>query len=121
MNGDITRRHVILVVACFILHALFYSTFAMPWHMEFVSVVPIALGLVLFWVYLPGYFQRKWVLQADRRAVELIGDRETVAQVLQKLCEANGGDLDQKSVARPSTRARIDAIRKVDLTGGRRP
>ena len=113
LNRDLTRRARVLVVVGFLLHALYFHFFVMPWGTNILSVIPAGLGVAVFWGILPSFFQRRWEYEADRVAVELIGDAEVVAQALERFSEVNEIDLDQKSLTHPPMRARIEAIRRL--------
>lgn len=65
----------------------------------------------LFLVALPGFFMRRMEFQADRLAVEMLGDGEPLVDALTKLAELNKQPLDAKSWSHPTMQARIDAIR----------
>lgn len=113
LNRDLTRRAAMLIGVGFILHALYFNFFVAPWGMNVLSVFPAGFGVALFWGILPGFFQRRWEYEADRKAVELIGDPEVVAQALERFSDVNEVDLDQKSLTHPPMRARIEAIREL--------
>ena len=65
----------------------------------------------LFVVALPGFFMRRMEFQADRLAVEMLGDGESLVEALTKLAELNKRPLDARSWSHPTIQARIDAIR----------
>ena len=65
----------------------------------------------LFVVVLPGFFMRRMEFQADRVAVEMLGDGELLVDALTKLAELNKQPLDARSWSHPTMQARIDAIR----------
>ena len=65
----------------------------------------------LFLVALPGFFMRRMEFQADRLAVELLGDGEPLVDALTTLAELNKQPLDARSWSHPTMQARIDAIR----------
>lgn len=65
----------------------------------------------LFIIALPGFFMRRMEFQADRIAVEMLGDGELLVDALTKLAELNKQPLDAKSWSHPTMQARIDAIR----------
>ena len=65
----------------------------------------------LFIIALPGFFMRRMEFQADRVAVEMLGDGEPLIDALTKLAELNKQPLDAKSWSHPTMQARIDAIR----------
>ena len=72
-------------------------------------------GLLL--VALPGFFMRRMEFQADRLAVEMLGDGESLVDALTKLAELNKQPLDARSWSHPSMQARIDAIRALPPEG----
>ena len=65
----------------------------------------------LFLVAIPGFFMRRMEFQADRLAVEMLGDSEPLVDALTKLAELNNQPLDARSWSHPTMQARIDAIR----------
>lgn len=71
----------------------------------------------LFLVALPGFFMRRMEFQADRLAVEMLGDGEPLVDALTKLAELNKQPLDAKSWSHPTIQARIDAIRALAPNG----
>ena len=70
----------------------------------------------LFVVALPGFFMRRMEFQADRLAVEMLGDGELLVDALTKLAELNKQPLDARSWSHPTMQARIDAIRSLNVT-----
>ena len=77
------------------------------------------VSAALFLFVLPGFFMRRMEFQADRLAVEILGDGRPLADALQKLAELNEQALDAKSWSHPSTQARLDAIRALSPSNGR--
>ena len=71
----------------------------------------------LFIVALPGFFMRRMEFQADRLAVEMLGDGELLVDALTRLAELNKQPLDAKSWSHPTMQARIDAIRALAPIG----
>ncbi|MCY4059608.1 MAG: M48 family metalloprotease [Gammaproteobacteria bacterium] len=71
----------------------------------------------LFVVALPGFFMRRMEFQADRLAVEMLGDGELLVDALTKLAELNKQPLDARSWSHPTMQARIEAIRALPLNG----
>ena len=71
----------------------------------------------LFVVALPGFFMRRMEFQADRLAVEILGDGELLVDALTKLAELNEQPLDARSWSHPTMQARIDAIRALPPVG----
>ena len=116
-KGHVPRRVLPLMIVGTWLHVLCVLTFATPLFDtdEFVYVLA-GSGLAgafagLFLAVLPGFFMRKMEFQADRLAVEMLGDGEQLVDALTKLAELNKLPLDTKSWSHPSMQARIDAIR----------
>lgn len=109
LNRDTTRRLLPLVGVVFVLHALYYGAIVGTWGVNMVTVFVGCFGIAVF-SQIPGLVQRRWEFEADRRAVELIGDPEKVAQALERFCEVNGTDLSQQYLTHPSMRARLQAI-----------
>ena len=70
----------------------------------------------LFLVALPGFFMRRMEFQADRLAVAMLGDGESLVDALTKLAELNKQPLDARSWSHPTMQARIDAIRALAPT-----
>ena len=113
LNRDLTRRILPAVGVSIVLHAVYLKevTFA---HMDTIPIfVTVPIGLVIFWYFLPLYFQRRREFDADRRAVELIGDAERVAQALEAFAEVTETPMDQTGWTHPPMRKRIEAIRKM--------
>ena len=77
------------------------------------------VSAALFLFVLPGFFMRRMEFQADRLAVEILGDGRPLADALEKLAELNEQALDAKSWSHPSTQARLDAIRALSASNGR--
>ncbi|MDE0661709.1 MAG: M48 family metalloprotease [Gammaproteobacteria bacterium] len=71
----------------------------------------------LFIVAIPGVFMRRMEFQADRLAVEMLGDGEPLVDALTKLAELNKQPLDARSWSHPTMQARIDAIRALEPNG----
>lgn len=61
----------------------------------------------------PGYFSRRAEFGADRLAVELLGEGDSLIDALRRLHELCDVPLDRKTWSHPTTVARIDAIRKL--------
>ena len=70
----------------------------------------------LFLVALPGFFMRRMEFQADRLAVEMLGDGESLVDALTTLAELNNQPLDARSWSHPTMKARVDAIRALAPT-----
>ena len=69
----------------------------------------------LFLAYLPGLFMKKMEFQADRVAVEMLGDGKPLADALVKLGELNKQPLTARSWSHPTLQARIDAINALSV------
>lgn len=110
LNRDVTRRFLPVACVGFVLHALYYGAVVGTLGHNVGTALLGGLGIAIFWQFLPSLVQRRWEFEADRRAVELIGDSERVAQALERFCEVNGTTLDDKSLTHPSMRARLQAI-----------
>lgn len=125
--AHVVKRHVPrLVLPLTILgawlHVLCVISFANPlFDMEEPLFVVAGAALAgafagLFLVALPGFFMRKMEFQADRLAVEMLGDGESLVDALTKLAEFNKQPLDARSWSHPTMQARIDAIRALSPT-----
>lgn len=62
---------------------------------------------------IPGYMMRRREFAADKLAVQLLGDGETLVEALRRLCSISGRRLTQGSWSHPSIQSRIDAIRSL--------
>ena len=128
--AHVVKRHVprlvlpLAIVGTW-LHVLCVISFANPLFDTdeplFVVAGAILAGAFagIFLVALPGFFMRRMEFQADRLAVEMLGDGEPLVDALTKLAELNKQPLDARSWSHPSMQARIDAIR--GLTPDARP
>ena len=83
------------------------------------GVAVVLASTTLFLVCLPGYFMRRMEFQADRVAVEMLGDGELLVSALTKLASLNKRPLTARSWSHPTMQARIDAIRGMSRTGER--
>ena len=113
LNRDNTRRTLPVIGLCAILHAVYLKEFALELEGAGPRIGAFTVGLLVFWYFLPNYFGRRREFEADRRAVELIGDAEPVAQALEAYAEASGTPLDHKGWTHPPMGKRIEAIRKL--------
>lgn len=113
LNRDNTRRALPVIGLCTILHALYLKEIAFVQEGPALLITAIVVGMFVFWYLLPNYFGRRREFEADRRAVELIGDAEPVAQALEAFAEASGTPLDHKGWTHPPMGKRIEAIRKL--------
>lgn len=77
----------------------------------------VMVSATLFLVCLPGYFMRRMELQADRVAVEMLGDGEPLVSALTKLAKLNNRPLTAKSWSHPPMQTRLDAIRNLSRQG----
>ena len=120
--AHVVKRHVPrlvlpLTIVGALLHLLVVVTFAHPLfdgdELLFVIARAILSGASggLFLVALPGFFMRRMELQADRLAVEMLGDGEPLVDALTTLAELNNQPLDARSWSHPTMQTRIDAIR----------
>ena len=114
LNRDNTRRTLPVIGLCTILHALYLKEIAFELEGPALLIPAIVVGMFVFWYVLPNYFGRRREFDADRRAVELIGDAEPVAQALEAFAEASEMPLDDRGGwTHPPMRKRIEAIRKL--------
>ena len=114
LNRDMTRRILPVIGLCTILHALYLKEIAFAQEGPALLILAIVVGVFVFWYLLPNYFGRRREFEADRRAVELIGDAEPVAQALEAFAEASETPLDDRGGwTHPPMRKRIEAIRKL--------
>lgn len=113
LNRDNTRRTLPVIGLCAILHAVYLQEIAFEQESAALRIGAFTVGMLVFWYLLPNYFGRRREFEADRRAVELIGDAEPVAQALEAFAEASETPLDHKGWTHPPMRARIEAIRKL--------
>ena len=128
--AHVEKRHVPrlilpLTIVGATLHLLSVISFSNPlFAREELLFILAGTGLAgvsagLFLLVLPGFFMRKMEFQADRLAVEILGDGRPLADALAKLAELNDQALDAKSWSHPSTQARLDAIRALSASNGR--
>ena len=120
--AHVVKRHVprlvlpLTIVGAW-LHVLCVMSFANPLFDTEESLFVVSGAALagafggLFLVALPGFFMRRMEFQADRLAVEMLGDGELLIDALTKLAELNKQPLDAKSWSHPTMQARIDAIR----------
>ena len=113
LNRDNTRRTLPVIGLCAILHAVYLQEIAFEQESAALRIGAFTVGMLVFWYLLPNYFGRRREFEADRRAVELIGDAEPVAQALEAFAEASETPLDHKGWTHPPMRDRIEAIRKL--------
>lgn len=114
LNRDNTRRTLPVIGLCTILHALYLKEIAFEQEGPALLITAIVVGMFVFWYLLPNYFGRRREFDADRPAVELIGDAEPVAQALEAYAEATETPLDDHGGwTHPPMRKRIEAIRKL--------
>ena len=113
LNRDNTRIVLPVVALGTILHAMYLKEVALEQQGPVLIIGAVVLGMVIFWYLLPLYFLRRRQFEADRRAVELIGDPELVAQALEAFAEVTETPLNQKSWTHPSMGKRIEVIRRL--------
>ena len=114
LNRDNTRRTLPVIGLCTILHALYLKEIAFEQEGPALLITAVAVGMFVFWYVLPNYFGRRREFEADRRAVELIGDAEGVAQALEALAEVTETPLDNRGGwTHPPMGKRIEKIRKL--------
>ena len=75
-----------------------------------VGVALVGVLAAVFHAMLPGFFMRRMEFEADRLAVQILGDATPLANALTKLTELQGRSLEAKSWFHPPTQARLDAI-----------
>lgn len=114
LNRDNTRRTLPVIGLCTILHALYLKEIAFEQEGPALLITAVSVGMFVFWYVLPNYFGRRREFEADRRAVELIGDAEPVAQALEAFAEVTETPLDNHGGwTHPPMGKRIEAIRKL--------
>lgn len=113
LNRDNTRRYLPVIGLCAILHAVYLKEFAFELESTALRMCAFSLGILVFWYFLPNYFGRKREFEADRKAVELIGEAEPVAQALEAFAEVTETPLDHKGWTHPPMGKRIEAIRRL--------
>ena len=114
LNRDMTRRILPVVGLSTILHALYLKEIAFQQEGPALVIPAVVAGMFVFWYVLPNYFGRRREFDADRRAVELIGDAEGVAQALEAFAEVTETPLDNHGGwTHPPMGKRIEAIRKM--------
>ena len=114
INRDNTRRNLPVIGLCAILHAVYLKEIAFELEGPALVIPAVVFGLFVFWYVLPNYFGRRREFDADRRAVELIGDAESVAQALEAFAEVTDTPLDDHGGwTHPPMGKRIEAIRKL--------
>ena len=116
-HGHVPRRILPLIVLGATLHVACLVLFVYPlfdrdeWPFLLAGIALAGASGGLFFAALPGFFMHKMEFQADRLAVELLGEGESLIAALTKLADLNKHPLDAKSWSHPSTQARLDAIR----------
>ena len=118
IRRDVPRSIPAIVIATS-LHALFAVVVCRPmyglgsfWLMLCGAALLGATGTSLQ-MLIPGYMMRRREFAADRLAVQLLGDGETLVEALQRLCSISGQRLTQGSWSHPPIQSRIDAIRSL--------
>ena len=110
VNGDTSRRTVPLVLCSTALHLLYFHFVVQQMDSVWQEMVCVAIGAPFFWFILPGLFQRRWEYQADRKAVEIMGDAEIVGQTLERIYDANNIHINAPGWPHPPLRDRLKAI-----------
>ena len=113
LNRDTTWRTVVSVLICASLHVLYFTQVVRALDSLFLEALAVSIGAPIFWVVLPGLWQRHAEYQADRKAAELIGDPEAVAEALLKLSEVTNSSIDLAGWPHPPMRARVEAVRQL--------
>ena len=113
LNRDMTRRLVPMLCLNYAFHALYVTALVAVLGLNAVTAFFGGVGIAIFWGIVPGFFQRRWVFDADRRAVELIGDAEVCIQALAKFSEVAGINLDGRAMTHPPMRARLEALKQL--------
>lgn len=116
-KGHVPKRVLPLIVLGGTLNVACITSFSNPLFDRgevlylLAGVAVVMASATLFLVFLPGYFMRRMEFQADRVAVEMLGDGELLVTALTKLAELSKRPLTAKSWSHPTMQARIDAIR----------
>ena len=110
VNGDSSRRTVPLVLCCAALHLLYYHFVVLQWESIWQRAICAGVGMGVYWHIFPGLIQRRWEYQADRKAVEIMGDAEVVARTLERIYDVNNIHIDAPGWPHPPLRARLKAI-----------
>ena len=110
VNGDSSRRAAPLVLCCAALHLLYYHFVVMQLEGFWPQGICVGIGVAFFWHILPVMIRRQWEYQADRKAVEIMGDAEVVAQSLERIYDVNNVHIDSPGLPHPSLRDRLKAI-----------
>ena len=121
--AHVERRHVPrivlpLVVIGLAMHVTFINSFANPlfdrYEVPFIvaAVALVGVSAILFLAVLPGFFMRRMEYEADKLAVEMLGDPIPLVSALNKLADLNKQPLNAKSWSHPPLQARIDTIRE---------
>ena len=118
LSCNMARRLIPLVCVNFALHALYFSSLIAVLGWSAFTAVLGGVGMALFWQIIPGFFQRRWVFEGDRRAAELLGDPGALAQALTKFSEVAGINLDERPPTQPPMRARLEALKRLDQARG---
>lgn len=77
------------------------------------QILPIALGLILYFRFLFGYFMRNFERQADLFALEVLGSPRPLIQSLEKIGLASGQTRNLPSWHHFSIAQRVDFLEKV--------
>lgn len=112
VNRDLSVRYFPVVVVAATLYALYLQFVAFPLERGAAQFFSIVAGLLVV-QGLPLLVSRRHEFHADKKAVEIMGDAEVVAQALERFCEVNDSPMDQKSMTHPTMQARVDALRRM--------
>ena len=110
VNGDTFRRTAPLMLCSAVLHLLHFHFVVLQLEGFWPQGICVAIGILLFWFILPGLIQRRWEYQADRKAVEIMGDAEVVAQALERTYDVNNVHINAPGWPHPPLRARLKAL-----------
>ena len=110
VNGDSSRRAAPLVLCCAALHLLYYHFVVMQLEGFWPQGICVGIGVAFFWHILPVMIRRQWEYQADRKAVEIMGDAEVVGQTLERIYDVNNIHINAPGWPHPPLRDRLKAI-----------
>lgn len=133
--GHIRKRHMLFYLAFFagyVLLAVFFSNrllgvlFRFPFFIDLlvflqaysedlsslVMTIPLALGLILYFRYLFGFFMRNFERQADLYALRVMGTPVPLIRSLEKIAYASGQSRNLPSWHHFSIAQRVDFLQK---------
>ena len=113
VNRDLSVRYFPVVFVAATLHALYLQFVVFSLERGAAQLFTIVAGFLVVQGLLL-LVSRRHEFDADRKAVEIMGDAEVVAQALERFCEVTDSPMDQKSMTHPTMQARVDAIRRLD-------